>query len=606
MASFVRVGWRVVRETGQSLRKLNQLDFFPLRKHLRGYGGAALAGDARAGFNVALLAFPQGIAYALIAGLPIEYGIFGSAVAALMGAFFAGSHFIMQGPTNATAVTLFIAFAALGATAAEKLVYLPMLLCLVGVFLMVGAYLRVANLIQYISRTVVTAYITAAATLIMANQVRNALGFGFGEGEEGTTFFHIVYLTAKHLPETHPATLAISLIAAAVMIIIKRFFKSLPNVAITLILMSVVAYLMETYGGWSVARLDAVSASSWNMTLPDLDWNVLGQLSGTAIAIALLCVLEGTSIGNSLAAKAGSRLNANQEMFSIGASNLACGLFNGMPASGSLTRSALAFESGARSPVAGLFTGGVIVAAIVALGSFIQYIPKAALAVVVIFIGISLINARAIKLVTRTTQSDRIVFWSTFISGMLLPLDDAIYLGVGISIALFLRKVGQPEMVEYVFDDQGQLKALDHEHARPIEEISIVHVEGDLFFGAAGGFYEQMRRVCEDPALKVMVLKMRNAHHLDATSMMALEELINYMNDHDRTLMISEARDEVVRVLANSGLLDRLGRHNVFPDNPQNPTLSTARALRRARTLVGGDAESKVSVFGSNPLPENA
>ena len=195
----------------------------------------------------------------------------------------------------------------------------------------------------------------------------------------------------------------------------------------------------------------------------------------------------------------------------------------------------------------------------------------------------------------KATRSDAIVFVTTFIGTLLFRLDTAIYFGAGISILLFLRKAAMPELVEYTFTDDGQLTQLE-DNKRTQPEISIVHVEGELFFGAVELFRDQMRRIVEDPNLKIVVLKMRNAHHLDATSVLSLEELIIYMKDLDRYLLVSEARKDVVRVLKNSGLLEIIGRENIFPDVTQNPTLSTARALKRAQELLG-DEKAEISIY---------
>ena len=156
---------RRVRRAIQFVRTYNRIDFFPIRSSLHRYSRQKAHGDIRAGLNVALLAFPQGMAYASIAGLPIEYGVYGSAVAAIVGPIFSGSRFIMLGPTNATSVLLFTTFLALDVAPAEKIALVPTLLLMVGFFLVLGAILRVANLIQYVSRTVVTGYITAAAPI---------------------------------------------------------------------------------------------------------------------------------------------------------------------------------------------------------------------------------------------------------------------------------------------------------------------------------------------------------------------------------------------------------------------------------------------------------
>ena len=162
---------------------------FPALKVLRDYNTGKLKRDFLAGINVALLAFPQGMAYAMIAGLPIEYGLYGSAIALIVGMLFAGSHFVVLGPTNATSVLLLSTFSTVGmVTLVEKASIVPTLLLLVGLFLILGALLRTASLIQYVSKTVVTGYIMAAASLIIVNQVQSLLGFQFGEGREQFPF----------------------------------------------------------------------------------------------------------------------------------------------------------------------------------------------------------------------------------------------------------------------------------------------------------------------------------------------------------------------------------------------------------------------------------
>ncbi|MDP0495477.1 MAG: SulP family inorganic anion transporter [Verrucomicrobiota bacterium JB024] len=593
-----------VKTLARWLVSQNQLDFFPLRKHLRGYTGSAFKGDFRAGLNVALLAFPQGMAYAMIAGLPIQYGIYGSAIAAIAATFFAGSRFITLGPTNATSVTLASAFAAMEIMPAEmRAQYMPLLLLLIGLLLIVGAYLKVANLIQYISRTVVVGYITAAALLIIVGQLKNVVGVKFAPGEEAITFFDKLFLTVKHLPESHPESVILSVLTLILYYALSRRLPKLPNVAIVLVVMSGLAVAADAFaasrgGGLSFQWLSSIDASQWKFTPPSLNFDAISQVGNMALAIALLCVLEGTSIGKSLAARSGERLDANQEMFSIGVANMTCGFFSGMPASGSLTRSQLSWDSGGSTPLASLFNGLIVAGGAFALGPFIRYVPQSVLAVLVITIGLSLINRRAIKLVSRATRGDAIVFFSTLIAGLLVPLDTAIYFGVGLSIILFLRKAASPELVEYGFTDEGQLTELEEQGGRRDPEISIIHVEGDLFFGAAEIFRDQMRRVCEDANLKIVIVKMRNARHLDATAVMAIEELLKFMNEHDRHLLFSECKKDVIRVFKNSGLLDELGRgHGVFPDTPHNPTKSTANALRRAMEIMGGQqADIKIYV----------
>jgi SulP family sulfate permease len=366
--------------------------------------------------------------------------------------------------------------------------------------------------------------------------------------------------------------------------------------------MSLVTLLLETFG-IQVQKLDAVNLSEWTPTYPVLDFHQTRLLIGTAVAIAILSLLEGVSIGKSLAARSGGKLDANQEMFNMGVANLGCSFLGGMPASGSLTRSMLSWKSGAKSPLASLFTGLLVILAAGFFGPYLSYVPKPALAVLVITIGLSLLNKHQIFVVTHSTGSDRAVFLITLVGGLLLPLDIAIVLGTVTSIFLFLKKAARPDLIEYAFNEEGQL-AERKDEKRKVLEISIVHVEGDLFFGSADLFRDQIRRVFEEENLKILVLRMKNAHILDATCVLAMEELINYMKENRRYLLISGVRNKIYSVIENSGILDKIGRENVFKEDPNNPTFSTALAMKRAQEILGG-REANVTIY-VNPTQEKA
>ena len=580
------------------------MDFFPVRHVARTYDTGKLKKDFLAGINVALLAFPQGMAYAMIAGLPVEYGLYGSAIALLLGMLFAGSHFVVLGPTNATSVLLLSTFSTLGvATLADKAAVLPSLLLLVGLFLVFGALLRMASLIQYVSRTVVTGYIMAAASLIIVNQVKSLLGFTFAEGERAVSFFEVTRLTIAHLSALSWQSgdiwypIGLGIVTLLIYLGLQRRFKFLPNVALTLVLGALVHALCKDFlkAGAGVEMLASPAAGSLQVTWPQFNLEQFRMLFGTALALALLCVLEGLSIGKSLAARKGLRLDANQEMFSMGMANLGCSLLSGMAASGSLTRSALNSTSGAATQLASLFSGVLCLGGVLTLGSLIGLVPKPCLAVMVMVIGFSLFNLKQYRMVTRATISDSFVFWITLVTGLFFALDFAIYVGVGASILLYLRKAADPHLVEYGFNEEGELQELE-KRRRANLEISIVHVEGELFFGAADLFLEQIRRFCADPNLKVVILKMRNARHLDATSCMALEELIQFMRQSDQHILVCEVKKDTLRVFKRSGLFERIGRENLFPDLRSNPTYSASRAVRRAKEIVGGE-KTKVSIY---------
>lgn len=573
---------------------------FPLAKNLAGYSADALRHDAVAGCTVALPAIAQGMAFAMIAGLPHEVtGILCSAVAAIIGAFFAASRYTILGPTNATSLMVFSSMSVFAA--ADRVSLLPVLIFMAGMLLIAGAGLRLADMIQYISRSVIVGYITGAAVLIAAGQLRDAAGI-IG-GPRGSTLFSILSTTITGWKTTPWSIIGTSLSLAAgtilAFILMRRFARRLPALAIALAGAAVVAALIP-----DKHRLLAFlhSFQSRDLLPPGVELfssrtlDSLGQLLGPAFAVAFLAALENTVMGKALSGRTGDATNFNQDLLACGFANLGSAFAGGMPASGSLTRSALNHASGARTPVSSLICGLVCLAAALLLGPVMPFIPRPALAALVICIAASLLNPRHLRICWRATRSDAITLAVTIGSTLLMPLHIAIFVGVATSVILYLRKASRPSLVEYEFGPEGALQEKQALGERQNPGISIVHVEGELFFGAAELFRTQIQRTAHDQNLRVIILRMKNARHLDATSVMALEELIGYLRSSDRHLLISGLSKEVYRVLRNSGMMEVVGRENLFMGSAQNPNLSTRNALRRAQALLG-TTKADVHIF---------
>lgn len=583
----------------------NPLRLFPFPKSLNGYSKKDGRADLGAAVNIALLAIPQGMAYAAIAELPILYGIVCSAIAAIIAPLFASSRHTILGPTNATSLMVFSFFAAGTYTMSEKLNLMPLLVLMVGVICLIGAVLKAAELVQYISQSVLVGYVTGAAILIMINQGKHIFGVS-DIVPPASNFFGMFtgLISARSAYLWQPAILGFGTLI--LYLSLTKWLKALPNFAISLAAAALVSALLGSQSAsWAAAVPNFPTFSLDDLTFRFPETSANGMLSdvssllGVAVAIAFLASLENTVMSKSLASRTGSRTEINQDMMSVGMANLACAFTAAMPASGSLTRSALNYESGARSGVSSVLAGFFCLIALFLFAFLtpnpVAFIPKAALAGLVIAVAASLIKARNIRICLRSTPEDAGVLILTFLTALIFPLYLAIFIGVSLSIFLFLRKVSQPYLVEYEVSDDGELRELGHKKERPIPAISIVHVEGSLFFGAAELFQTQVQRLVVDPNIKVIILRLKNARHLDATSVMALRELIRFVRSKERHLIISGATRDVYKVLKKSGVLRTLqkgcrreeGETNLFFYAPSNPNISTRDALLRAQELLG-------------------
>jgi sulfate permease, SulP family len=595
----LRNGWRSFRSTYQG----EALHGLPIFQTLRQYSWSQFKADLRAACNVSLMDLPQGMAYASVAGLPLQYGPTCSVVGSTVSPLFSSSRLTITGPTNATAFMVFSYFAAYPQL--DRLMLMPTLVLMVGVLLLMGAFLRLADLSQYISRTVTVAYVTGAAILIMVNQIPSVLGIHLnlpganGQITQPRTLPGILWHTLLQIQNSQWTGVLAAVAAMLSWWIVRKKRPRWPAFMIALLTASLIAWGMR-YNNLSMETF-RVEGFSWRSLIPRLpDFTAEGSLSeisrlfGLAVALAFISTLESGSMARSMASKTGHAVNPNQDMLALGMSNLASAYLSGMPASGSLTRSALNHSSGAVTQVASILNGLFCLAGALLLMPLIQYVPKAALSMLIILVSVSLINKRQIRISLFSTNSDAVVFLVTLIFTLLVPLHVAIFIGVGVSIILYLRKAARPQLIEYEFNQEGNL-AEANQGPRQNESISIVHVEGDLFFGASELFRTQMQRIIADPHLRIIILRLKNARHLDSTSVMALEELVHLMRSNNRHLLVSGAMKEVYRVLKDSGVLDIIGRENLFPGSPTNPNLSTRNALKRAQAILGHkDAEVRI------------
>lgn len=595
--SVLEEAWEDLRPEGTD----SPLDPLPLRGHLKGYDGPKARADLRAAAEGALLSFTQGMAYALVAGLPLQYGITCAIVASIFGPLLCQSRLLILGPTNATAFMVFSYFAAYPNMNQERL--MPLLVFLVATLLIAGAFLRVAELTQFISRTVVVSYVTGASLLIMVNQLPAVLGIAradLADGESSpVTLPGILWAVAGHLGLAQWTSAVVAALALACFVALRRWRPGWPALAASLMVVSGVSAALTPLGFNPPTFADATF--SWHelipafpnfmakSTLPDI-----GRLFGLAMAVAFVAALESSVMAKTLASRTNQPVDQNQDMLGLGVANLACMYLSGMPASTSPTRSMLNYTAGARTPMSSLIGGLLCLAGALTLGHAVAYVPRAALAMLVICVAASLLNPSHIRICLLSTGADAAVFLITVGATLILPLHVAIFAGVAVSVVLYLRKASRPSLVEYEFSPEGHLTEAKEGRQHP--SISIVHVEGELFFGAAEIFRTQIQHSFADPNLRIVILRLKNARHLDATSVMALEELIRVLRAANRDLIISGAMKEVYRVLKNSGLVDVVGKENIFPGSPSNPNIATRNALKRAQEILGVE-EPEVHIY---------
>ncbi|MEI6107186.1 MAG: SulP family inorganic anion transporter [Opitutae bacterium] len=569
----------------------------PLWREIPTYTREKLQADLLAGATIAVITIPQAVGFALVAGLPIQAVLATCVVGALVCSCYSSSRHLVFGPTNTISIILAGAILSLADVPLTPLEKVLLLGGLIGLIQVAAGLTKTGQLTQFISRTVIIAYTTAVGVLIAVGQIGNLLGIAHAPGVSlPATVRHLVasFFTLNF----NWMTAATGVVSLGAIYALRRWRPRWPDGLIVLILASAASDLLglDHHGVPLVRDLGEISRSMpifIGFPLNEEAFQLLPRITSTAIAIALLGMLEAVSIAKGLAAKSGQRIDPNQELIGMGLGNLAATAFGAMPGSASFLRSAANLQSGGRTQFATVFSSLGVLLAVLLVSPLLNYIPVAALAAYLIAIALRLYNPEQILIARHATRADAAVFWVTLSAALFLQLDTAIYVGIGVSLVLFLQKASAPSLVEHAFNEQGQLAQIDAPAERNTPQVSIVHVEGDLFFGAADIFQDGVRRLAEDPHIRVFILRMKNARHLDATTAIALGQLVEFLHSQDRHLLISGVHGDVAAVLKRSGLVEKIGLDNIFPAE-ENPTLATKKALQRAQALIGVKPELRV------------
>lgn len=530
---------------------------------LRQASAADVGRDVLAALATTFLAIPQGVAYALIAGLPPAVGLYASIVPTIVGSLFRSSRHVLSGPTNAISLLVGGAVAVLAADLNAPVTEIALTLALmVGIAQVLAGALRLGSLVDYISRAVVLGYITGAGVLIGIGQLHNLTGTTGARGDIVTR----ITVWVSGLDEVNWTATAVAAVTAALVVGIKRIHKQAPSALAALVLVTVGTLALGLTGDlMTVGDLAPVPASLPPLTLPTV---FDPSLIAVAFAVTVLSLVESSSLARSIADKSGDQLDISVEFFGQGLSNISAAFTGGYPASGSLSRSALNHSAGAQTRLGGVFAGIFVAIGLLVAGPWVDRIPIAALAGLLVVVAVRLVDVPRIRKSMKASTGDAVAFTGTLIGTWTLRLDHAIYLGVVLSIILFLRRARMLVVRDLAVDDTGRLREVKPGDGQRDNTVHIVHVEGPLFFGAAGELRDGLARAARTPGVKALVVRLKRTQGLDATSAEVFATIAEQLKESDRQLVLVGMRDDTMAVLDRTGVSERIGRSHLFPTKP--------------------------------------
>lgn len=570
----------------------------PLVKTLKNYSTDDLSHDLQAGLTVALLAVPQCMAYALLAEMNPVYGLYAAFVGVIAGGLFASSEILITGPT--AKVSLVVGSVLIAYDGLEPVQAVITLTVMVGVLQIFISLLGAGNLAAFVSHSVIRGFIVGGGLVIIGDQIIYLLDAAQGKSPYFVNRAYEAGAVLWNQGSIPALRLLLGTGSIAVILLLRAIHENIPAGIITILL----GGILSVWFGLDANGVDLVG--SIPRGLPDLTIPLIGpeHLTGLfagALALTILGSVQTVSISKSIAQESQSSIDENQELFSQGIANFFVGLFQGYPVSASFTRSFLNNNLGARTRMSGLFCGICIALAVLIAAPYVYYLPIPVLAGLIIVVVADIFDWTEIKTVLSITRLDRIAFLVTFASVLVLKLDTAIYVGVAVTLILYLKQSSQLDLKEYKLDASGNLEHITDPKERHNEQIALIDVNGEVFFGAAERIRQRVRNLLnQSEELKVVILRLKNALNIDSSSVLVLRDIATEMRARGKTLLLSGVTPKIRSALVNSGAAEVIDENKILI--AQTGLLdSTKQAMKRAENHIEAVLEGETDRQEEDP-----
>lgn len=527
-----------------------------------------LRADLLAGLTGAVIVLPQGVAFAIIAGLPPQYGLYTAMITPIIAALFGSSRHLISGPTTAISIVIFSAVSRHAEVGSPEFVQIALTITfLAGVYQLVFGLARMGILVNFVSHTVVVGFTAGAAVLIATSQMKNVMGVHVGKGE---SFIETWYDLALQVNQIHINILITALVTLGLAIAIKKVKPKLPNLLIALLVGGVVAQLLggEAAG---ITMVSAIPAQLPPLSLPDISFASIKMLAPEAFAVALLGLIEAVSISRSIAAKSHQRIDGNQEFIGQGLSNIAGSFLSSYAGSGSFTRSGVNYAAGAVTPLSAIFAAVILMAVVVLIAPLAVYLPIGAMAGVILLVAYNLIDFKQIAHVLRSSKSETSILLTTLGATLFMELEFAIYMGVLLSLLIFLGRTSYPEITSLApgYDPVYKKKHLVDTSTRPVSEcpnLKIIRFDMSIYFGSLNHLQGELQRITAKEGISNILLLCSGVNFIDLSGAEMLHHEAERLEELGGGLYFAEIKPRVYEKLCNMHFMREIHSDHFFDE----------------------------------------
>ncbi len=561
---------------------------FPFLAWLPQVNAKTIKADMFAGLTGAVIVLPQGVAFAFIAGLPAQYGLYTAMVTPIIAALFGSSRHLISGPTTAISIVVFSSISGVVEPGTPEFISLALTLTfLAGVYQLAFGLARLGVLVNFVSHTVVIGFTAGAAILIATSQAKNVLGVHIAKGESFIDTWRDIFL---QIDKVNYDVLAIAALTLMIALLIKRFAKALPNLLIALVIGSVFAWYIND-GTKGIDLVGQIPAGLPPFSMPDFSLSTIRTIAPNAFAVALLGLIEAVSISRAIASKSHQRIDGNQEFIGQGLSNIVGSFFSSYAGSGSFTRSGLNYESGAQTPMSAIFSAGFLVLVLLLIAPLTAYLPIAAMGGVIMMVAYNLIDRNQIKHVIESSPTETIILVATFLATLFLELEFAIYLGVILSLVFFLGRTSTPEIATLApdIDSRYNKLILTDTDSKPLDEcphLKIVRIDMSVYFGSLNFIQSKFYSISEHQNRKHIVVISDGINFIDLAGAEMLCEEADRLEEEGGGLYFTGLKPAVYQTFGKTHAIKHIGNNHFFDE--KSDTFRTMRRLLRKQGKCEG------------------
>jgi len=521
--------------------------------------------DLVAGITVSLVAVPQSLAYAQLAGVPAYYGLYAALIPTIIGALFGSSQQLSTGPVAMTSLLTAASVAPLAAHGSATFYSFVILLALLsGIFQILFGVLRVGVLLNFLSQPVLMGFINAAALIIGLSQLPTLLGI---PAQQSDHFLLDIWQVLTHIDTMHELSLVFGISSIILLLSFKKFAPKLPGVLITVALLTWVSYALqfEQLGGRVVGE---IPQGLPNFSIPPLDWHASMSLMPAAFVIALISFMEAMSSAKVIALKTRQPWDENKELIGQGLAKVAAAFSQSMPVSGSFSRSALNLASNARTNLSSIISAAFVLLTLLFFTPLLHHLPKPVLAAIIMMAVVSLINFRSIHNAWRASRDDGLASIVTFLATLAFApnIQNGILTGIILSLALLMYRMMRPKIAVLGMHQDATLRdAKLHNLPRLHPKIGALRFDGALRFVNVSYFENALLKLESDnPEISHILVQCNGINDLDASGVEMLSNLATRLGNNGITLSLSGIKKQVREVMKRTGLIDKIGAFNIY------------------------------------------